>query len=243
MSSYLTYCLACVNDLTSIPQELWSEDITIYQYCPLLRKDRVLKYFRRVHHVFLGNVHLSLVKEPMQRVSPEAQRLIWNYGIFYIQFPRFTYLRVGGFKEEPIKLPRYALDYFMIAEICRKIFSVIQDNLPEEKWESIFPIKLGSLAYTTMINALEIECDLLKFNLGFYKGRRDFDNKRFLMLVPSIKDKFQLVPHLEDLWEDCDSECEVMKRYQSMLIFFQITMLKLKFKQEGMTKDSLEVVE
>lgn len=36
MASYLTYCIACVSNITSLPHETWSEDITIYQYCPLL---------------------------------------------------------------------------------------------------------------------------------------------------------------------------------------------------------------
>ena len=52
-------------------------------------------------------------------MSLEAQKLVQIYGIHLIQFPRFTYIRIGGFEEEPMKLPQYALDYFVIAEVCR----------------------------------------------------------------------------------------------------------------------------
>lgn len=82
----------------------------------------------------------------MQRMSLEAQNLVQNYGSFYIQFPRFSYIKIWGFEEEPLRLLRYVLDYFFLAEVCRNFFSMIQDNLPEGKWESLFPIKLGSLA-------------------------------------------------------------------------------------------------
>ena len=54
----------------------------------------------------------------------------------------------------------------------------MKDNLLEERWESIFPIMLGSLAYNTMINAFVVGSDLLNFNLGFYQRRINFNNKK-----------------------------------------------------------------
>ena len=76
MASYLTYCIACVCDLTPLPHEVWSEEIMVYQYCPLLQKDKVLESFRKVHDVLIENVHSVLNKTTMPRLSPEAQRLI-----------------------------------------------------------------------------------------------------------------------------------------------------------------------
>ena len=119
MASYITYCIACVSNITSLPPETWSEEITIYQYYPLLQKDRVLEDFRKVHDVLIESVHLALKKAPMPRLSLQAQKLIQNYGSYFIQFPKFTYLRVGGFKEELMKQPRYALDCFILAEVYR----------------------------------------------------------------------------------------------------------------------------
>ena len=76
MASYLTYCIACVSNLTSLPHEIWSQEITIYQYCPLLQKDKVLENFRKVHDALIESVHLALKKAPMPRLSSEAQKLI-----------------------------------------------------------------------------------------------------------------------------------------------------------------------
>ena len=96
----------------------------------------------------------------------------------------------------------YALDFFMLAEVCRKMSSIIKKNLPEEKWESIFPIKVGSLTCKSMIDASKIANDLLNFNLKFYDERRGFDNKSFVRLTLSLKEHIWLMPHIEDLWED-----------------------------------------
>lgn len=112
MSSFLTYCISCISNIASLPHEIWNEDVTVYQYCPLLQRDRVLENFRKTHDVLIESVHLNLKKVLTSRISPEAQRLIQTYGIYFIQFPKFTYLRIGGFEEEPVKLPRYALDCF-----------------------------------------------------------------------------------------------------------------------------------
>ena len=130
MASYLTYYIAYVSDLSPLPHEVWNEEITVYQYFPLLQKDKVLENFREVHDVLIENMHLSLKKAPMSRLSSEAQKLVQQYGSYFIQFPKFTYLRVGGFEDEPMKLPQYALDYFVLAKVCRQFFSIIKDNLP-----------------------------------------------------------------------------------------------------------------
>ena len=84
------------------------------------------------------------------------------------------------------------------------MFFVIQDSLLEERLESIFTIKLGSLVYSIMINAYVIAHDMLNFNFGFYQGRRDFDSKKFARLVLDIKDQLEPVPQHEDLWEYCN---------------------------------------
>lgn len=102
----------------------------------------------------------------MPRLSSEAQKMIQNYGSYFIQFSKFTCLRVRGFEDEPMKLPRYALDYFILAKVCRQLFLVINNNLPQENWESVFPIKFGSLNYSSMINASAIGCNFLGFGFG-----------------------------------------------------------------------------
>ena len=85
----------------------------------MLHKDRALEDFRRVHDVFYGKLCFEL-KIPLEhRLSPESQKLIQSFSSLYIQFPKFTYLRVGDFNEEPIHLPKFTLDYFFLAEVAQ----------------------------------------------------------------------------------------------------------------------------
>ena len=79
MASYLTYYIACVSNLTSLPHEIWSEEIIVHQYCPLIQKDKVFKIFGKVHDVLIESVHLALKKASMPRLSSEAQKLIQHY--------------------------------------------------------------------------------------------------------------------------------------------------------------------
>ena len=79
----------------------------------------MLEDFKKMHDVLIESMHLSLKNAPKSRLSSEAHNLIQIYGSYFIQFPKFICLRVGGFEEEPMKLPRYALDCFIIVEVCR----------------------------------------------------------------------------------------------------------------------------
>ena len=133
----------------------------------------------------------------MPKISPEAQRLVQKYGSYFIQFPRFTYPRIGGF--EPMKLPWYAMDYFFLAKLYKQLFSIVKDNLPQEDWETTFPIKLGSLVCNNMDNASIIGSNLLGLNLGFYHSRRNFDSKGYAAKILGLEVNPSATPHLEDL--------------------------------------------
>ena len=58
----------------------------VFQYCPLLQRDNVLEDFCKVHDVLLDNIYVSLRRTRMLRLSPEAQRLVQQYGIFLFSF-------------------------------------------------------------------------------------------------------------------------------------------------------------
>jgi len=51
----------------------------------------------------------------------EETQFITSYGSIFIQFPKFRYLRVGDYKGEPLKLPKYFLDRYVLIEVCRQV--------------------------------------------------------------------------------------------------------------------------
>ena len=48
------------------------------------------------------------------------------YGCFYIQFPKFTHIKMGGYLDETLKLPHYFLDPIILSKMCRQIVSVVE---------------------------------------------------------------------------------------------------------------------
>lgn len=56
--------------------------------------------------------------------SPKSMNLVSEFGSFYIQFDRFSYLRIGCFEKAPLKLPRYPEDLLVFLEVCRQMVLV-----------------------------------------------------------------------------------------------------------------------
>ena len=94
-----------------------------------------------------------------------------------------------------------------------------------------------------MINASLIGSNLLNFNFGSYQGRRNFDNKWFTTKILGLKGQSSTVPQLEDLWQDCNDEEEVIKRDHLRLTLSQINSLELKFQLEGVIEDGSNIIE
>ena len=168
MSSYLMYMLSTTQDLQHFPHEPWNESITIYNYCPLLYKDKFLEDFRNVHDVFSKKLCFNMKSSLYHRLSLESQRIIQSFGSLYIQFPRFTHLRVGGFDEEPIDLPKFSLHCFVLEKVAQKLVIVINKFLAKDACDIIFPLKLGKLTCKSMEDAKCISSDLVKFGFGSY---------------------------------------------------------------------------
>lgn len=61
--------------------------------------------------------------------------------------------------------------------------------------------------------------------------------------VLGLKGKSPIVPHLEDLYQDCNDEKEVIKKYHSRLPLLKISSLNLKFWLEGVVEDGSNIIE
>jgi len=113
MSSYLFYCLASTRDWFDLPHEPLDESSKVYQYYSQLQRKNCYENYKRINDVFTGKMTYELTGNPGKRMTSEAMQLISIYGSFFIQFSEFTYIRVGGFDGEPMKLPRYVFDRFI----------------------------------------------------------------------------------------------------------------------------------
>lgn len=112
-------------------------------------------------------------------MSVEAVELINNYGSFFIQFNHFTYIRVGGFKGEPFRLPRYVSDYCVLIEVSRQLAYVVKAN-EDSSTSGIFPIDLGHYSCKFVSDALNLELEFQRFHLKTFMKRDNFDSKGFI---------------------------------------------------------------
>lgn len=165
------------------------------------------------------------------------------YGCFYIQFPKFTYLRVGGFSGEPIRLPRYCLDNIILYEICRQFVCMIESlESTKKSSSSIFPIEIGHYRCSNFKQVVLTKTTLSRLYLKPYSPREDFD------YIGLSRDNFKHasslfhVPHLENYWANCPDEFEVRKRLWSRLRVSQINMFKVNLSTHGMMEDEVEEV-
>lgn len=149
--------------------------------------------------------------------------MIKRFGNFFIEFPHLFYIRIGGFEEEPFKLPHFCSDCFVLAEICRQLTFVIKKVQPRDKWEGHFPIQLGVLSCSSMPDALSIGADLKNFIFSLYLERKGFDNKGFSRSLGLMS--YLLMPQLEDFWEYCSDELKVFKRGNMRMVLKQVISL------------------
>lgn len=63
-------------------------------------------WYERVNDAFTMRLVRLLQRGLHRRLSEQAIILTRKYGAWFIQFPRFTYIRIGGFEGAPFQLPR-----------------------------------------------------------------------------------------------------------------------------------------
>lgn len=243
MSSYLMYCLACTKEWQGIPRAPVFEGIRVFEFYPCFQSENALGNYRRVHDVFTRRMFAKLIGNLERRISEEGQQLIRVYESYYIQYPHFTYLRVGGFEEEPMKLPRYAFDCFVLAELCRKLAHVIKKYADLSDREALFPLELGSFSCKSFVDAASVGVDLKNFNFGFYQARNSFDNKLFVAQTFKLGKSYAPSAHLEDFWKDCKDEFEVRLRDYSRLRIQQIIDWNLEVNVEGVTDNDEDILD
>ena len=81
---------------------------------------------------------------PQRRLTPEAEKLVKRYGWWYIQFQKFTYIRIAGNTGCPMKLPRYPPNRLVVMEVARQLahFDKIQKH--KHKQGVTFPLQAGA---------------------------------------------------------------------------------------------------
>lgn len=99
MSSYVIYSLAKFFEYAGLPHRgvvgKGPEEIRVCDsYAQLHHPPK--NYYKLVNDTFTMHITRTLQGEIHQRLSPEAQEPVKKHGVWFIQFPKFTYIRIHG---------------------------------------------------------------------------------------------------------------------------------------------------
>ncbi|KAH9323691.1 hypothetical protein KI387_018330, partial [Taxus chinensis] len=72
--------------------------------------------FRRVNDAFTMYVVRLLEGDTARRFSDEAMNLISCYGAYFIQFRKFSYIRLADYESTPLRLPMFCNDKMALIE-------------------------------------------------------------------------------------------------------------------------------
>lgn len=59
-----------------------------------------------------------------RRLLEATYNIVSFFGCVFLQFPTFTYIRMGFFTGEPFMMPRYPLDKMVLMELSQQLIHV-----------------------------------------------------------------------------------------------------------------------
>ncbi len=135
------------------------------------------------------------------------------YGSVFIQFPKFTYIRlVAAYDGYPLMLPKFVDDKLFLIEMCRHIIQINKLSKNRRIDKIPFPISIGHYSYDTTSDARNIERSITTINLHPYIMCFPYDSKGYVVNELKLTPSFDHFLSLEDFWEDCENDFEVKKR-------------------------------
>ena len=135
-----------------------------------------------------------------------------QYGCNFLQFPIFTYLRVGYFKGESYTLPRYATEQIILMELARQLMDVQSNqhasHRPVFGITSAKPLSIGNYSIVFVPKAKNMEAKLQLITLKKFKARFDFDYRE---MNSQIERAYTHVHRIEDIQIDMRIEIDIMR--------------------------------
>ncbi|KAH9292607.1 hypothetical protein KI387_042207, partial [Taxus chinensis] len=149
----------------------------VYAYCPQFTLETSNHNFRRVNDAFTMYVVRLLEGDTARRFLDEAMNLISRYGAYFIQFRKFSYIRLAGYESTPLRLPMFCNDKMALIEICRQL-DKLHRTCRDKKISGLhFPISLGNYTCKIALDAQNVERALVPITVHFFKPRTCFDLK------------------------------------------------------------------
>lgn len=122
MSSYIIYSLARAHEYVGLiyrgPVGTRAGELRACESYTQLHYPSKTNY-KRVNDAFTMHITRTLQCGIHQRLSPQAKELVEKFGAWFIQFLKFTYIRIQGCSYPPYMIPRYPTDKLVLLELVR----------------------------------------------------------------------------------------------------------------------------
>ncbi|KAH9329023.1 hypothetical protein KI387_001131 [Taxus chinensis] len=212
MTSYLVYAATSQGIFSKLDRRGILLKDPIFECYPQLTVPECHKDYKVVNDGFFYGFICKLNSDlKTNRVSKEAWEVVSQHGCIFIQFADFTYLRVTGFSGEPVKLPRYPSDKWVIMELCRQLVEMHDLQSKRHKSTGSFPITVGYYSCQSIHKARGIKAEMFsEYEHEFFPARLNFDP--YGVAKKTISQEYSHVPSLEDFWMKCRNEYEVRKK-------------------------------
>lgn len=144
--------------------------------------------------------------------------LVKEWGQWFIQFPKSTYIKKNGFYKAPFFLPKYYNEKLIFIEFVRQMIEVHLNFLGKHKVGLKYPFQLGYYSCPSIIASSTATKELQALNLKKKNLRENFDRKgKTKALGASIFLFYK--PNIKYVWVDIQDEFEVrMRSYNKLAI-------------------------
>lgn len=144
MTSYLVYAAVAMRQFPGLSTKGSRHTVPVYKFFYQLELKESLHHFTRVTDAFfvpqLFSFDPTLEKK---RVSDEAYKVVSKVGCILLQFPTFTYLKVGCYTGCAYMFPKYPSDKWILMELCRQLISFHKEWMKIHKLGFKFPLTIG----------------------------------------------------------------------------------------------------
>lgn len=195
-------------------EKMNSNLMTITHSCSLRRS-----HFKRANDAFLMYITRTLQGGTHQRLSPEAKSLISKYGSWFIQFPKFTYIRVQGFDGCLYRLPIYPTNWMVLLEVLKQLETFQRFKRIKQKAAISFPFFIGNMEESCSIaQAVEsVRLEIQWYPFTFYRSKTNYVPFSNIGSVNGERFRHRVELDIEDFWANAADEFDIRKRLFSRL--------------------------
>lgn len=158
----------------------------------------------RLVRLMQGGLHI--------RLSKQATILVQRYGAWFIQFPRFSYIRIASFDGAPHRLPRYPTDKIVLMEVARQSRPdgiLLRDS---KQAQFAFPMMIGNqdVHLKTPTQAEESFAELASYGQQEHFPRKCFDHDNLAKRAHGRR--YRPKESVENFWKNSSDDYEVRRR-------------------------------